>query len=87
VCSRYLTQHSWFMEPNDPDSAFPLYRADLHSFFRLRRKHTDRSSRCTYKQSMDISSIIVTPVNVLATFVPPMGAIRCPRVVGLRYEM
>jgi hypothetical protein len=64
VCSRYLTG---FIERNDPDSAFPLYRADLHSFFRLRRKHTDRSRRCTYKQSMETSGLIVTPVNVLVT--------------------
>jgi hypothetical protein len=74
VCARVT---SAFIEQNDPDSAFFLYRADLHSFFRLRRKHTDRSRRCTYKQSMDISDIIVAPVNVLVTFVPPMGAIRC----------
>jgi hypothetical protein len=69
VCSRY----SVFMERNDPDSAFPLYyRADLHRFFRLQRKHTDRSRRCTYEESMDISDIIATPVNVPAKFVPRM---------------
>jgi hypothetical protein len=45
--------------------------------FRLRRKHTDRSRRCTYKQSMDIRGLIVTPVDVLVAFAPPMGAIRC----------
>jgi hypothetical protein len=40
-----------------------------------------------------VRDIIVTPVNVLATFAPPMGAIRCLLLacllllVGLRYEV
>jgi hypothetical protein len=54
-----------------------LQEGGFAQFFRLRRKHTDRSRRCTYKQSMDISDIVVTPFDVLATSVPPMGAIRC----------
>jgi hypothetical protein len=75
VCARVT---SAFMEQNDPDSAFPLYIGRICTdFFRLRRKRTDRSRRCTYRQSMDISDIIATPVNVLVTFVPPIGAIRC----------
>ena len=59
VCARVI---SALMERNDPDSAFPLYMADLYRFFRLRRKHTDRSRCCTYKQSMDISGIVAAPV-------------------------
>jgi hypothetical protein len=75
VCARAT---SAFIERNDPDSAFPLYIGRICTdFFRLRRKHTDRSRRCTYKQSMDTSGLNVTPVDVLVTFVPPMGAIRC----------
>jgi hypothetical protein len=74
--------------PKKIEQNFVLPGADLHRFFRLRRKHTDRSRRCTYKQSMDTRDIIVTPVNVLVTFVPPMGAIRCLLLAcGLRYEM
>jgi hypothetical protein len=69
-----------FMERSDPDSAFPLYiyRTDLHSFFCGANTPTEAAvARCTYRQSMDISDIIVTPVNVLATFVPPTGTRRC----------
>jgi hypothetical protein len=75
MCSRYFSIHGTKRSRQRISSS--VYRADLHRFFRLRRKHTDRSRRCTYKQSMDTSDIIVTSVNVLVAFVPPMGAIRC----------